>query len=84
MEKFSHRSGKQGKFVRASERSSVCNVIQIIMTLPATTVEAIRSFLCMRRVKTRLRSAMASDRLSDLCVLHCHRERVDEEKANRL
>ena len=63
---------------------SVRNVIQIIMTLPATTVETERSFSCMRRVKTWLRSAMTSDRLSDLCVLHCHQERVDEEKTNRI
>ena len=71
----------------SSERPSVRNAIQIIMTLPATTVEAERSFACMRRVKTWLRSAaMASDRFSDLSVLHfhCHEERVDEKKANRI
>ena len=35
----------------SSERPSVRNAIQIIMTLPATTVEAERSFSCMRRVR---------------------------------
>ena len=40
-----------------------------------TTVQAERSFACMRPVKIRLRSAMASDRLSNLCVLYCHQER---------
>ena len=50
------------------------------MTLSATTVEAERSFLCMRRVKTWLRSAMTSDLLSDLCVLHSHHERADKEQ----
>ena len=54
------------------------------MTLPATTVEAERSFLCWRRVKTWLRSVMAYDHQSELCLLHCHQERVDEEKANRI
>ena len=54
------------------------------MTLPATTAETKRSFSCMTRVKTWLRSAMASDRQSKLCVLRCHQERVDEEKANRI
>ena len=68
----------------AQAYSRMCNVIQIIMTLHATTVQVERSFACMRRVKTWLRSAMASDRLSDLCVLHCHQERVDLEKANRI
>ena len=71
-------------FLSAQAYPSVRNVIQIILTLSATTVEAERSFLCMRRVKTWLRSHMTSDRLSDLCVLHCHHERVDEEKTNRI
>jgi len=35
-------------------------------------------------VKTWLCSAMTSDHLSDLCVLHCHRERINEVKINRL
>ena len=34
----------------------------------------------MRLVKTWLRSHTTSDRLSDLCRLYCHHERVDEEK----
>ena len=50
------------------------------MTLPARTVEADRSFSCMERVKTWLRSAMASDHLPELCVLHCYQERVDEKR----
>ena len=56
------------------------------MTLPTTTVEAERLFSCIARVKTWLRSAMASDHLSELFVLHCLQERVDEdeEKASRM
>ena len=50
------------------------------MTLPATTVEAERSFSCVERAKTWLRSAMTSDHLSELSVLHCHQERVDEKR----
>ena len=61
---------------------SVRNIIQIIMS--HDTVEAERSFLCMKRVKTYLSSAMAFDCLSDLCVPHCHYERLDDEKANRI
>ena len=71
-------------FMNAQAYPSVRNVNQIILTLPATTVETELSFSCMRRVKTWLRSPMTSDRLSDLCVLHCHRERVHEEKTNRI
>ena len=71
-------------FLSTQVYPSVCNVIRIILTLPATTVEAERSFSCMRRVKTWLPSHMTSDRLSDLSVLHCHHKRVDEEKTNRI
>ena len=64
---------------------SVRSAIQMIMALPLTTVEAERSFLCMKLVKTWLRSTMTSDHLSDLCVLHCHSERInDTEKINRV
>ena len=63
---------------------SVRSAIQIIMAL-SSTVEAERSFSCMKRVRTWLRSTMSSDRLSDLCVLHCHSARInDTEKINRV
>ena len=79
-------------FLSAQAYPSVRKVIQIILTLLAITVDSERSFLCMGRVKTlrlpmtsdRLRSPMTSDRLSELCVLHCHHERVDEAKTNRI
>ena len=71
-------------FLSAQAYPSVRKVIQIILTLPATTVETEQSFSCMRRVKTWLRSHMTSDRLSDLCGLYCHHERVHEEKTNRI
>ena len=82
--------GKPGKFVRAfSESPSLLKCAQRHpdyhkVTLPATIVEAERSFLCVRRVKTWLpvRSIMASYRQSNLCMLHCHQKRVDEKKAN--
>ena len=45
-------------FLSAQAHPSVRNVIQIILILPATTVKAERSFSCMRRVKTCLRSPM--------------------------
>ena len=71
-------------FLSAQAYQSVRNVIQIILTLPPTTVEAEQPFSCMKRVKTWLRSHMTSDRLPDVCVLHCHNERVNEEKTNRI
>ncbi|XP_077975389.1 zinc finger MYM-type protein 1-like [Styela clava] len=74
----------EGLLLSARDYPSVYTAIQIVMTLPATTVEAERSFSWMKRVKTWLRSSMTSNRLSDLCVLHCHREMVTEEKINRV
>ena len=66
-------------------RTSVRSAIQMIMALPSTTNEDERSFSCIKRVKAWLRSTMTSDRLSDLCVLHCHSERInDTEKNNRV
>ena len=67
------------------EYPSVCSTIQMIMALPSTPVEAEPSFSCMKRVKTWLCSTMTSDRLSDLCVLYCHSESInDTEKINRV
>ena len=60
------------------------DAIKINLSLPATTVEAERSFSCMRRVKTWQRSTMSSDRLSELGILYCHKERLDEEKIKRV
>ena len=66
-------------------RTLVRSATRMIMALPSTTIEAERSFSCMKRVKAWLRSTMTSDRLSDLCVLHCHSERInDTEKINRV
>ena len=56
----------QELFMSTQNYPSVRSAIQIIMELPSTTVKAERSFLCMKRVKTWLRSTMTSDRLSDL------------------
>ena len=72
------------ELLSAKDYPSMHSAIQVILALPATIVEAERSFSCMKRVKTWLRSTITSDRLSDLCVLHCHRERISEEKINRV
>ena len=75
----------QELFLSTQYYPSVRSAIRMIMALLSTTVEAERSFSCMKRVKTWLRSEMTSDRLSDLCVLHCHSERInDTEKVNRV
>ena len=49
---------------------------QIACTIPTTTVENERSFSCMKRVKTFLRSSIADLRLGDLGTLSLNGERT--------
>lgn len=60
---------------------AIQKAILIVLTLPATTCTIERSFSTMRRVKTWLRSTMADDRLSGLCMLSVHREKVNAKKS---
>lgn len=48
----------------------------IAVTIPASSASCERTFSCMRRVKTYLRSRMANDRLSNLAVLAVERSIV--------
>ncbi|KAM4697848.1 zinc finger MYM-type protein 1-like [Rhinophrynus dorsalis] len=59
---------------------SVRQAILIALTLPVTTCTVERSFSTMRRVKTWLRSTMADDCLSGLCMMSIHRAKIDENK----
>ena len=54
--------------------------ILIALTLLVTTGTVPLSFSTMRRVKTWLRSTMADDRLSGLCMMSIHRAKIDENK----
>jgi hypothetical protein len=53
--------------------------LRIILSLPATTAEAERSFSTMRRLKSWLRSTMTSERLSHLAILNVHAHRITTE-----
>ena len=53
---------------------------QIALTLPASTCQVERSFNTLRQVKTWLRSTMSSERLSGLCMLSVHRQKVMDRK----
>ena len=50
-------------------------VLSIILTIPASTVTLERSFSCLWRVKTYLRSTMRAERLSGLAFLHAYRDK---------
>ena len=48
-------------------------LIQLLIVVPATSATAERSFSCLRRVKTWLRSTMSQTRLNNTVLLHAHR-----------
>ena len=48
------------------------------MTIPVTTTTAERSFSALRRIKTYLRSTMTEARLSNLMLLHAHKDLFDK------
>ena len=52
-------------------------LLRLLLTSPASSCEAERSFSCLRRVKTWLRSTMRQDRLNHLMLCHVHQERLD-------
>ena len=52
-------------------------LIGIAVTLPVTSVEAERSFSCLKLIKTHLRTTMLDDRLSDIAVLSVHSQRAN-------
>ncbi|XP_052811754.1 52 kDa repressor of the inhibitor of the protein kinase-like [Mya arenaria] len=49
-------------------------VLSILCVMPATSASCERSFSSMRRIKAYLRSTMTGERLSNLGILHIHRE----------
>lgn len=48
-------------------------LMQLLLIVPATSASAERSFSCLRRVKTWLRSTMTQDRLNSVALLHANR-----------
>ena len=61
---------------------AVREAILIALTLPATSCTVERSFSTLRRVKTWLRSTMSDQRLSGLCMLSVHRDKVNSQKTD--
>ncbi len=53
-------------------------VTKLLLVMPATNSTSERSFSCMRRVKTYLRSTMTQQRLNNLMILHVHKEHTDK------
>jgi len=52
---------------------NIVKLIQLLRVIPATSATAERSFSCLRRVKTWLRSTMSQTRLNSMVILHANR-----------
>ena len=61
-------------FSRQPSYETLRELVQIALTIAVTSAEGERSFSALKRVKTRLRSTMTEDRLSDLSVLSIEKE----------
>ena len=60
-------------------------ILQVLLTLPVTSVCCERSFLSLRRLKTWERTTIGSDRLCGLAMLHVHRnDTVDKVRVLKL
>ena len=51
---------------------NIAILIRLYLTLPCTSCEAERSFSCLRRIKTYLRTTMTQNRLSNEAILNVH------------
>lgn len=62
--------------------SEVVKLAKILMTIPVSTATAERSFSALRRLKTYLRTTMTQQRLNNVALAHCHKEKLDMVKMN--
>ena len=57
--------------------SEAKKLLQLVLCLPISVAESERSFSCLRRLKTWLRSIMTQQRLTHVALLHVHKDIVD-------
>ena len=57
--------------------SEIIKVVKLILVMPATNALSERSFSCLRRIKTSLRSTCNQVRLNSCMTLHVHKVRTD-------
>ena len=53
---------------------SIHRILTILLTMPVSSATSERSFSAMRRIKSYLRSTMGDERLSNLSLMHVHRQ----------
>ena len=64
--------------------TEVDKLLRIYFSVSVTSATAERSFSCLRRIKTYLRSTMTDNRLNNLFLLHIHSEKTDELDLNEV
>lgn len=62
--------------------SEVCKLLQLMLTIPATSTSAERSFSCLKRIKTYLRNTCGQDRLVNLAKISIDSVVVQDLKAS--
>ncbi len=58
--------------------NQVCQIVRLIIVMPATNAASERSFSTMRRIKSYLRSTTGQVRLNNLMILNIYKEALDE------
>ena len=58
--------------------SAVCKLLSLVLIMPATNAVSERSFSCLRRLKSYLRTTMSQSRLNNVMVLHVHKNLTDK------
>lgn len=51
---------------------NIHSIFLVLLTMPVSTASAERSFSCLKRLKSYLRSTMGAERLNGLALLHSH------------
>jgi len=57
--------------------SEVERLLRLLLVVPASSATAERSFSCLRRLKSYLRTTMSQPRLNHMALLNVHQQAVD-------
>ena len=57
--------------------SQLSELVRLLLVISVSSSTAERSFSCLRRLKTYLRSTMAQERLNHLLILNMHQDKTD-------
>jgi len=60
----------------------VNKLVRLLLTIPASSSTAERSFSALRRLKSYNRSTMSAARLNHLAILHIHKDLAAEVREN--